>query len=123
MSAVAKKRLTEIVVGQKNPKVFRVPADKAKGLIVLLSDYLVDDDEETVSIDEAFQHLYDETSKAAALLRGFRLRDDITQVQLAKKLGTTQSVIAEMERAKRPITKKMAQRIADYFDTDYKDFL
>lgn len=50
-------------------------------------------------------------------------RDQLTQTALAKKLGTTQSAIAEMEKGHRKIGIKMAKRIAQFFDTDYKEFI
>lgn len=122
MSVAEKKRLTDIVIGTRQPKKFKVPSEKARGILILLDDYRVLDDE-SLSIDDAFQHLYEKTSKGASLLRGFRRRDKLTQAQLAKKLFTTQSVIAELESAKRSISKKMAQKIGKLFDVDYREFL
>ena len=122
MSVAAKMRHTNIIIGDRHPKVFSVPADKAKSLLVLLSDYR-NEDEEPVSADEALRHIYAETSKGATHLRGARLRDGFTQVQLAKKLGTTQAAIANMEAGKRPISKAMAQKLAKIFDTDHRAFL
>ncbi len=124
MSAVAKTHLTKITIGGKSPKQFNVPANKVKGLLLLLDDYRVyDDDEETVSVEEAFGEFYKDTGKPAMLLRGFRKRDELTQIQLAKKIGTTQSAIAEMESGQRKIGLKMAKKIAAFFDTDYKEFV
>lgn len=124
MSAVAKAHLTKITIGERNPKRFVVPADKVKGLLILLDDYRVhDDDEDTLSIEEAFVDLYKDIGKPAMLLRGFRKRDELTQIQLAKKLGTTQSAIAEMENGQRKIGLKMAKKIADFFNTNYKEFI
>jgi DNA-binding XRE family transcriptional regulator len=124
MSAVVKTHLTKITIGQRNPKRFDVPADKVRGLLILLDDYRVrEDDEETLSIEEAFGDLYKDIGKPAMLLRGFRKRDELTQVELAKKLGTTQSAIAEMENGQRKIGLNMAKRIAVIFDADYKEFI
>ncbi len=78
---------------------------------------------ETFSIDEVFADLFAETSKPATILRGFRGRDEITQVELAEKLGISQSVVAELESAKRPISKAMAMKLGTFFDTSYKAFL
>lgn len=124
MSAVAKMHHTKIMIGERNPKKFAVPADKVKGLMMLLEDYRVrDDDEDTLSIEEAFGNLYKGIGKPAMLLKGFRKRDELTQAELAKKLGTTQSAIAEMENGQRKIGLKMAKKIALFFDTDYKEFI
>jgi DNA-binding XRE family transcriptional regulator len=123
MSAVAKMRLTKISVGEKSPKLFQVPPDKVKGILLLLDDYRIDDDEESVSIEEAFGQFYKDTGKPAMILRGFRKRNGLTQTQLAKKIGTTQSAIAEMENGQRKIGLSMAKKIAAYFNADYKDFI
>jgi DNA-binding XRE family transcriptional regulator len=123
MSVAAKKRLTEFVVGLKHPKRYRVPADKAKGVLILLSDYLVRDDEESLTPDETFKYLYDQHGKAGTILRGCRARDEMSQIELAKKLGTSQSAVASMENGSRPISKAMAHKLAKIFDTDYRNFL
>ena len=80
-------------------------------------------EEDSVSADEALKPYFDETSKRASLLRGGRLQFGLTQTQLAKKLGTSQSVLAEMELAKRPIGIKMAKKIGSLLDLDYRSFL
>jgi DNA-binding XRE family transcriptional regulator len=124
MSAVVKTHLTRVTIGEKNPRRFVVPDNKAKGLLILLDDYRVcDDDEDTLSIEETFGYLYKDIGKPAMLLRGFRKRDELTQAQLAKKLATTQSAIAEMENGQRKIGLKMAKKIAAFFDIDYKEFI
>jgi transcriptional regulator with XRE-family HTH domain len=59
----------------------------------------------------------------AMALRGLRVREDITQVELAARLGVSQNVISEMETGKRPISQKMAKRLGEKFDLPYKVFL
>jgi len=39
----------------------------------------------------------------------------LTQTQLARKLGTSQSAVAEMELAKRPVGIKMAKKLEKLF--------
>lgn len=125
MSAVAKMHLTDVTIGNEH---FKVPKETAKGLILLFTSLKVtnqeeDGDEEYIDASEIAEHLHKETSKAAVRLRGFRHRDGLTQAQLAKKLNTSQSVVASMERAKRVITYKMAQKLAKLFDTSPRAFL
>lgn len=62
-------------------------------------------------------------TEPGASLKGFRLRENLTQVELAKKLGITQGNLSAMERGRRPIGKTMALRLAKIFDTDYRIFL
>ena len=50
-------------------------------------------------------------------LRFYRTRDNLTQIQLAQKLGTTRQNVAEMERGTRPISKKTAKELAAIFGT------
>jgi len=57
------------------------------------------------------------------VLRGFRGRDDITQIALAEKLGISQNRISDMESGKRPITRRMAERLGTLFEVPYKAFL
>lgn len=123
MSVAEKMPLTDIVIGTGHPKHFRVPTSKVKGILILLDDFRVKEDEGNLSIDEAFSHLYEEAGKGAALLKGFRARDGVTQSELAQHVGTTQSVIAEMEKGKRSIGKKMAQKLAKFFETRYQEFI
>jgi DNA-binding XRE family transcriptional regulator len=77
-----------------------------------------DDGEEWVSADEVFPD-----GSPAMALRGLRGREDITQAELAARLGVSQNVISEMESGKRPISQKMAKRLGEEFDLPYKVFL
>lgn len=76
-----------------------------------------------VSTDEAFADLYSETSKPAVMLRASRNKAGMTQTQLAEKLGVRQPDIANMENGRRAISKAMAKKLADVFETDYRVFL
>ena len=77
-----------------------------------------DDDEEWVSADEVFPD-----GSPAMALRGLRGREDMTQTELAARLGVSQNVISEMESGKRPISQKMAKQLGEEFDLPYKIFL
>jgi DNA-binding XRE family transcriptional regulator len=77
-----------------------------------------DDGEEWVSADEVFPD-----GSPAMALRGLRGKEDITQAELAARLGVSQNVISEMESGKRPISQKMAKRLGEAFDLPYKVFL
>jgi len=61
--------------------------------------------------------------KAAAVVRGYRNRDGITQNELAKRLGSSQSNVSAIENAKDPIGKKLAKKLAKIFNTNYEIFL
>ena len=76
------------------------------------------DGDEGVSAEEV---LGDVTPAMA--LRGLRIKEDITQKELAERLDISQNMISEMESGKRPITPKMAKRISEKFNVPYKSFL
>lgn len=74
--------------------------------------------EEWVSAEEVFP----EGSPAMAF-RGLRGKEELTQVEMAERLGVNQNVISEMESGKRAISVKMAKRIEQEFGISYKAFL
>jgi DNA-binding XRE family transcriptional regulator len=84
-------------------------------------DYEKDDIPMTV---EEFRKLaFDDFPRWAIYLHGYRMREGLTQKELGKYLGIAQANISRMERGKKPIGKKLAKRLADFFKTDYKMFL
>ena len=46
------------------------------------------------------------------LLAGYRLKAGITQKELARRVGMTQSVVSEYERNRRPLTERAALKFA-----------
>jgi DNA-binding XRE family transcriptional regulator len=68
------------------------------------------------------QEVFPEGSPAMAL-RGLRGKEDITQVELAERLGISQNMVSDMESGKRNISLKMAKRIGEEFQISYKVFL
>lgn len=62
-------------------------------------------------------------TKAGALLKGLRAREDLSQVEFARKINVTQANLSKMENGKRPIGKTIAKRIEKIFGTDYRYFL
>lgn len=78
---------------------------------------------ETVSLDEAFPEVLDPIMGPAHYLRGVRLRENLTQTQLAEKAGMKQSHISEMERGKRPIGKESAKKLAAILNANWRAML
>ncbi|MDR1921651.1 MAG: helix-turn-helix domain-containing protein [Candidatus Adiutrix sp.] len=74
--------------------------------------------EELIPADEVFPD-----AKPGDMVKGLRVREGITQKQMAEKLGVRQRHISEMEKNVRPITLEMAKRIGETFDISYKIFL
>lgn len=61
--------------------------------------------------------------KPCDYLRGIRYREDLTQKEMAARLGVTPANLSAMERGKRPIGKALAKKIAGIFGGSYKSFL
>lgn len=126
MSAPMKKPHTEQVepVFIRGEKIY-IPTEKANAVLVLLKGSLVDEssDEETIPADEVFKDLHAKYTKRGSALRGARLKEELSQIALAKKLGITQSDLSKMEHGKRPIGKKMAKRLSEILNIDYRVFL
>ena len=72
---------------------------------------------------DAFEDIIEKFSEAGAALRGFRLREGMTQNELAERIGLNQANISKMEHGTRPIGKSTAKKFAALFDTDYRIFL
>lgn len=123
MSEAAKKHHTssiKIIMGRQS-LLFLVPREKAKSVAELLSDYERED--ETVDATEVFPVLKDAKQRPGAMLHGARLKENMTQERLAKKLGITQANLSKMENGTRAIGKKMAHRLGNVLNVDYRLFL
>jgi DNA-binding XRE family transcriptional regulator len=59
----------------------------------------------------------------AQVLRGARLREDMTQAQLAQAVGVARSNVCDMERGRRAISIEMAKKFGAVLKFDYKVFL
>lgn len=77
-----------------------------------------DNAEEWVSAKDVFPD-----GSPAMALRGLRGREDITQKELATRIGISQNAISEIENGKRVISTKLAKRIGEEFSLPYKVFL
>ena len=79
--------------------------------------------ESSVPAEEVFPELADDARRPAVMLRGSRYKADMTQKKLAELLGIRQHHLSEMENGKRSIGRKMAKRLAEVFDCDYRLFI
>jgi len=74
--------------------------------------------DDSVPLEEVFPDLH-----PGSAIRGLRLREGLTQQQLAQLLGIKRTNLSEMENGRRPIGKNLARRLAEVLRTDYKVFL
>ena len=103
---------------------FRVPRQKVQGLLLLLQEFKIGEETpKTVPSEEVFKNLDKQFSRPGAALQGARLKEELSQIALAKKLCVSQGDLSKMEHGKRPIGKKMAKRLSKILKVDYRIFL
>ncbi|OGT42298.1 MAG: hypothetical protein A3F42_04750 [Gammaproteobacteria bacterium RIFCSPHIGHO2_12_FULL_37_34] len=61
-----------------------------------------------VTIKSIFDKLDKKYTKAGVLLKGLRLREDLSQVEFARKINVTQANLSNMEHGRRSIGKIIA---------------
>lgn len=67
---------------------------------------------DSVSIEETDFWKEMQSNRIGNLLAGARLKADLTQAQVAKKLGVRQNMVSDYERGKRRLSPSMAKRLA-----------
>jgi len=77
----------------------------------------------TVSADDVFRDLDEKYGKSGAVLKGARLRLELTQKNLAEKTGIEQADLSKMENGKISIGRERAKRIAKVLNVDYRILL
>jgi ribosome-binding protein aMBF1 (putative translation factor) len=97
-----------------------VPAPRAAAILELVREYQV---EENVPADDVLRDVHEKYGKTGSVIRGFRAREDMTQIELARQLRITQGDLSKMENGNRPVGKVMARRLAKVFSTDYRVFM
>lgn len=115
MSAPMKKHPTKSIVFHIVYKGEKYDIPKS-----IASKYKVSDDETSISADDFFAELDRQYTKPGALLRGIRVRENLSQIEFAEKIGVAQSDLSKMELGKRPIGKIVAKRIEEMFDVNYR---
>lgn len=66
---------------------------------------------------------YQNASKRIGIIfRGIRIKNDLTQAEVAERLGIDQSDVSKIEKEKRPIGKALA-KIEKEFGIDYRRLL
>ncbi|MGB8425559.1 MAG: helix-turn-helix transcriptional regulator [Desulfobacterales bacterium] len=74
---------------------------------------LTSDSAESISIEETDFWKEMQSNRVGNLLSGARLKANLSQAQLAAKLGIRQNMISDYERGKRRLTPAMAKRVAE----------
>jgi DNA-binding XRE family transcriptional regulator len=105
--------------------VSKVKATRLKRMIISTLDQYLEEERLPASMihGEAKQHHGKEYRTAGYYLRVYRLRAELTQMVLAKKVGMRQHHLSEMEHNKRPIGKAAAKKLSQVLRCDYKRLL
>ena len=73
---------------------------------------LTSENSESIAIEETDFWKEMQSNRIGNLLSGARLKANLSQAQLAEKLGIRQNMISDYERGKRRLSPSMAKRIA-----------
>ena len=123
MSVVVKTPLIKIEVNEgKKRKLYLVHRETAHAVEMLLNQ-LDESNEGFIPATDLFPDLADPKKTPGIALRGVRLRLQLTQKEMAKKIGVNQGDLSKMEKGERPIGKKLAVRIGKALGIDYRRFL
>ena len=98
-----------------------VPADcfdLVAALVTRLGGQVADNDDDVVTIPPI-----PESERVGRMLKGLRLREGLTQKELAKALGVPQSHISAYEKNKRPIPTAKAEQLGMLLHTVPGHFL
>jgi ribosome-binding protein aMBF1 (putative translation factor) len=114
-----KKRPTDEMVTLQL-RVHRSVAEKLKRL---LSDMEAETEAEALPWRDVLAELRPDDNIPSAILRGSRVKEDLTQVQLSEMTGIPRRHISEMEHGKRAIGKETAKKLAKALECDYRVFL
>jgi ribosome-binding protein aMBF1 (putative translation factor) len=127
MSVPMRKPRTEPVIvsvkGEKISKVFTLAKSQLKNFLEHLEEVATEKIENSRDWRHAFQQDIQKHSEPGLALRGARLKEGLTQKELAKQINVEQGNIAAMESGKRPIGKQMAKRLGEELKIDYRVFL
>ncbi|MBT6120213.1 hypothetical protein HOH45_01950 [bacterium] len=112
-----------------------VPKEKLDGILAIVGEQLkeygsLNDDDYAV---DPWKKLNANITKSlggnvkfhtsALAVKGARIREGLTQANLAEKIGMARHNLSLVETAKRPVGKKLAYKFGTFFGNDYKLFL
>ncbi len=113
-----------VTVHGARPKRFTVPRKRLREVLAFLKT-IQSSKSDTIPAEEIkiFKDLDKKYGKIGVMIRGGRVKEGLTQKDLARKLGLQQANVSELERGKRAIGKALAHKLAKIFNIDYRLFL
>lgn len=121
MLAPTKKRPTKPVEKRASAARFVGSPTAIERLRQLATELGVQETTDSLTIEEAFPEY--RANPGGTALRGARVKEGLTQVELSLRAGIPQRHISEMEHGKRSIGKETARRLAKALNVDYRIFL
>lgn len=109
----------------RKPEHFSVPVEAGLYLQKMIRNMVrtAPRDRDSVPVEKVFPVLGDPIMRPAAMLKGYRLRADLTQTELADAIGIKQHRLSEMENGKRGISKDMAKRFAEVLHCEWRSLI
>ena len=101
-------------------RVHRSVAEKIK---LLISEFEAESNFEARPWRDVLGDLRPTDTIPSSILRGSRVKEDLTQVQLSAMTGIPRRHLSEMEHGKRTIGKETARKLARALNCDYRIFL
>ncbi len=80
--------------------------------------YVNEEGEELHTFEEVFPD-----ARPGKVVRGLRVKEDITQEELAQRLGIAQTRVSEIESGKRTISRNMAKKLGEAFNVSPRMFV
>ena len=79
-----------------------------------------EDDDSPVAWEVLAKERIEKYKKSGLVLRGMRYREGFSQKKLAKESGVSQNEISNIENGKRTVGKKIAEKLSDALNFDYR---
>lgn len=80
--------------------------------------YVNEEGEELYTHEEVFPDAH-----PGKIVRGLRVKEGITQEELAQRLGIAQTRVSEIESGKRPVSRNMAKKLGEAFNASPRMFV
>ena len=113
MLARMRKLRTKIIVDKES---FYVLPNEKKAILTLVKAV-------SVSEKNPFNQIEEKLPSYAINLRGARKKENLSQLELSKKAKIAVTNLSKMENGKRKIGEKLAKRLAQILNIDYRVFL
>jgi DNA-binding XRE family transcriptional regulator len=110
----------KVVIVTPNSKKISYINPKNVGKLEAFLEKFSEEDGTPVAWEILAKERLEKYKKAGLVLRGIRYRENMSQKELAKKSGISQNEISKIENGKRVVGKKVATKLAEALNIDYR---